>query len=394
MKVDKQKLWIQILSVIGFVLTIKLAMIYYVANFQKYALPSFCTINDIIDCDGVARTTMAQFWGIPLAYWGMFFYLTVLFLTVVDKLKKLKILSFLNVFKEPKAYIFVLATIAFFISMILAALSAFRINKVCILCVFTYFIDLIIALLASGGLKNTVKHFKTTVFDFLDGAKKYTKTFITLVLLATVFLTYTGTCYPFTPHVKKIREMQKYRKMKVNPYRVKGNLLGSKNANVIIVLYSDYVCPLCYVHNIMLHRAAKEYSNIKIIHHNYPFDKECNPYIGITMHPNACFMARGAIAAKKQGNYWGMSSLLYENQPTKIEDMIKLADKLGFDKEQFIKDFESEEIAKKLESEIKNAESKNVDATPTMFVNGKRQVGVMPYKELQELLEKNGAKRR
>ena len=66
--------------------------------------------------------------------------------------------------------------------------------------------------------------------------------------------------------------------MKTNPYRISGNVLGAKNGNVIINLYSDYVCPLCYIHNIMLHKAAKEYKNIKIIHHNYPMDKECNKY--------------------------------------------------------------------------------------------------------------------
>ena len=81
---DKKKLGIQILSIIGIIITIKLACIYYVANYQQYALSSFCSINEFVDCDGAARSTLAQFWGIPLAYWGLFFYTVVLFLTVVD----------------------------------------------------------------------------------------------------------------------------------------------------------------------------------------------------------------------------------------------------------------------------------------------------------------------
>ena len=395
MKIDKQKLCIQILSVIGFALTIKHAMIYHVANFEKYALPSFCTINDIIDCDGVARTTFSQFWGIPLAYWGMFFYITILFLTFVDKLKNFKFLKFLEVFKEPKAYITFLAVVAFFVSMILAGISAFKIKKVCILCVFTYFIDLVIALVASSGkFKNILTSFKTTFFDFIEGAKKYTKTFITLVILASAFLLYTGIAYPFTPNIKKMKEIKRYYNIKVNPYRIKGNLLGAEKADVVIELYSDYVCPLCYVHNIMLHKAVKEYSNIKVIHHNYPFDKECNPYISVNMHPNACFMARGAIAARNQGNYWEMSSLLYENQPKNTEEMLKLVQKLGFDEKKFMKDFEAAETYKELTQEIDKGENLGIDATPTMYVNGNIQVGVMTYKELQKLLEDNGAKRR
>ena len=52
MNIDKRKLAIQILAVAGIALSIKLAMIYYVANYEKYALSSFCSINDFIDCDG------------------------------------------------------------------------------------------------------------------------------------------------------------------------------------------------------------------------------------------------------------------------------------------------------------------------------------------------------
>ena len=35
-------------SLLGFILTIKLAVIYYEANFVEYALPSFCSINDFV----------------------------------------------------------------------------------------------------------------------------------------------------------------------------------------------------------------------------------------------------------------------------------------------------------------------------------------------------------
>lgn len=395
MKFEKRRLLILILSLVGFALTIKLAMIYYVANYVQYALPSFCTISELIDCDGAAKTTLAQFLGIPLAYWGMLFYLTVIFLTIVDKLKNIKFLKFLEVFKNPESYITFLGTIAFIISMVLACLSVFRIQKICLLCLVTYFIDLLIVLIASEyKFKNIINSFKDTYFDFIDGVKKYTKTFIVLLTIASAFLLYSGLTYNFVPHVKRVKELQKYHKIKFNPYRVKGNNLGSEKADVVIELYSDYVCPLCYVHNIMLHKAVKEFSNVRIIHHNYPFDKECNPYIGFSMHPNACFMAKGAIAARKQGNYWEMASLLYENQPKNIDDLKELAKRLNFDEKKFLEDFNSKATYSELEEEVQHAEELDIDSTPTMYINGDKSVGVMPYKELEELLIKHGAKRR
>ena len=381
MNIDKKKLTVQILALIGLALSIKLACIYYVANYEKYALSSFCSISEFVDCDGAARSTVSQFWGIPLAYWGIFFYITILFLTIVDKLKGIRFLKFLEVFKNPMSYIAVLGTIAFTVSMVLAGLSIFKIHKLCILCVITYFIDLIIALVAFS--RNSIID---TFRDFIDGAKKYTKTFIVLVILAASFLCYSGITYNFVPHIKKSKSIMKYRKMTYNPYRVNGNQLGPENADVVIELYSDFVCPLCYIHNIMLHQAVSEFSNVKVVHHNFPFDKECNPYISVNMHPGACFMSKAAIAARNQGNYWGMSSMLYENQPYNEADVWKIASELGLNAEKLQQDMNSPKTMDEIETELKKAQDLGLDATPTMFVNGEKIVGVKPYYELKEIL--------
>lgn len=396
MNIDKKNIAIQILALLGLGLSIKLAFIFYSAVFDQYALPSFCNINDFVDCDSVARTPSAQFLGIPLAYWGIFFYLTVLFLTVVDKLKKCKFLKFLEVFKEPKAYISTLGTVAFICSMVLLCVSLFKIHKICILCMVTYLIDFVIALVASDGKgKNILLNCKTTFLDFIDGVKKYTKTFIVLLLLFSGFLAYSGITLNFVPHIKKSKDITKYRKIKHNPYRITGNILGNPKGELVIELYSDYVCPICYVNNIMLHQAAKEYSNIKVIHHNLPFDKECNSYITVNMHPKACFMSKAAIAAGNQGNYWGMSSLLYEKQPKNIEQLDLLVEQLGLDKENFYKDMKANSTLEELNAEIKAAtEDKDIDATPTMYINGEKLVGIKPYYEFKKMLEEKGAKRR
>ena len=392
MKIDKKILAVQILALIGFIVSIKLAFIHYFANYDKYALSSICSINDFVDCDGAARTVYSQFLGIPLCYWGIFFYITVLFLTVVDKFKNFRFLKFLEVFKEPRAYITTLGSIAFLFSMLLAIISIFVIKKLCILCFVTYLIDLAIAVTAAGGLfKNIVADFKTTCFDFIDGIKNYPKTFLVLLLTACSFLSYTGLTLNFVPNVKQAKSIMKYRKIKFNPYRVKGNILGNQNGDVVIELYSDYVCPLCYINNIMLHQAAKEYGNLKVIHHNYPFDKECNKYIDINMHPNACFMSKAAFAAGNQGNYWEMSSLLYENQPKNTEELLKLVKQLNFNESKFMRDFESKETFNKLEKEIDDGVELGIDSTPTMYINGEKVVGVKPYYKLKEILKNHGA---
>lgn len=394
MKTDKRFLCIQILALLGFVLTIKLAIIYYNANYNDYALMSFCSINDFIDCDGAAKTTVSQVFGIPLAYWGMLFYLTVFFLTIVDKLKKIRFLHFLEVFKCPLSYIAVLGIISFIISIVLAAFSLFVIRKLCILCLVTYFIDLFIAGIASDIFRNTVTNLKETFCDFIDGAKKYPKTFIVLLIAFTSFITYSGVTNVFLPHVRKSNDIKKYAKMKHNPYKVTGNTLGNPSGDVVIDLYSDFVCPHCYIQNIMLHRAAQEYSNVKVIHHNLPFDKECNAAIPINAHPGACVYAKAAMAAGIQGNYWGMSTFLYENRPKNKKELRKHLKDLNLDEAKFFKDFESAEIDKKLKEEVFDINDKlGIDATPTMYVNGDKKVGITSYELLRKYLEEHGATR-
>ena len=112
-----RKVLIGIIAFVGFITTIKLAVIYYNANFLENAPSSFCSINDFIDCDGIAETTSSQFLGIPLAYWRMGFYLFVLMLLFVDYIKQIKFLDFLSVFKRPMSYISALGGISFIVSL-------------------------------------------------------------------------------------------------------------------------------------------------------------------------------------------------------------------------------------------------------------------------------------
>ena len=133
-KLQRQKtISISIIVLIGVLVTIDLAFIYYQANFNRYAMPSFCSVSELIDCDGVARTTESQFLGIPLAYWGLFLYSFITMLLSVDFLKKIPFLKFLEVFKNKFHYIASLGLIAFVISMILLCVSLFGIHKICIM---------------------------------------------------------------------------------------------------------------------------------------------------------------------------------------------------------------------------------------------------------------------
>lgn len=396
------KKWlILVLSLIGFATTVKLAMIYYDANFNPYALSSFCSINEFIDCDGIAKTTDSQFFGIPLAYWGMFLYLFIILLLFADKLKNIKFLKFLEVFKRPLDYIASLGFISFLISITLLCLSLFSIHKLCVLCAFTYILNLLIALIATdfkeygngGAFVIPIKH---SVEDFLSAIKNkvYLVAFIVAALLATGVLVYTGTSYVFAPQVKRQRDIQEFAKAKTNKYAVKGNLLGEENAKVVINTYTDYRCPICYAHNIMMHKLAKELKGVKVVHHNLPLDMECNRYLVRPFHDGSCQMAKYAIAAEKQGKFWEINSKFFEKQPNTVDDIMQIAKEEGLDLERLEKDATGEQVAQELQDEIDTAFKRGINATPSTLVNGKLEVGIKPYDEFKKWLIDEGAQKR
>lgn len=398
-KILVRKILVVLLALVGFVTSIKLAIIYYEVNYDAYALPSFCSINDYIDCDGVAKTTHSQFFGIPLAYWGIFLYVFMIFLVFADKIKQIKIsgkeiFNFLEVFKNPLAYIASLGYIAFVISMTLASVSIFEIKKICVLCFFTYFLNLLIAAVATLPEEGIYGSFKTSVLDFIDAVKikKYLISLICVAVTASVFLTYTGTSYVFAPQVKRFKEFKKYEKLQAdNPYRVSGNIMGDEKAKTIVYIYTDYRCPICRVFNVMLSRAANELKGIKFEHKNLPLDIECNKYLPKPMHQGSCMMAKYAIAAENQGRFWDFNSELFEKQPKTEEDVIKLAESMGLDAKKLEADAKSPQTTERLLSEIDDSREKKIDGTPALVINGKVINGIKPYYELKDILIKAGA---
>lgn len=384
------KIAIFIFGFIGMCLSVHLCKIYYDANFNPYALASFCSVSDFVDCDGVAKTTYSQFLGIPLCLWGVIFYLFVFAMIFADKLSKIKIFKFMEVFKNPQSYIFSLGLVAFTISMCLAGISLFEINKICVLCIATYLVDLALVIISKDFSKSVYFEIKQSVVDFIDAIKikKYLIAFISVVLVFCGILTYTTISKILTPQVKSL---------KVNfdknvKFHTDGNTMGSPDAKVIIHDYFDYNCASCYMLSISIKRIMNELDGIKIIQHNMPLDSECNPMLKSGGHQGSCQMARYALAAKKQGKYREVHEILFEKTPSTETEIIQLLRQVKtINIKRLKEDANSQEIKDELSQEIDEAIKKEINATPTIIINMEKFVGNLPYYTLKEKLLNLGA---
>ncbi len=107
------------------------------------------------------------------------------------------------------------------------------------------------------------------------------------------------------------------------------------------------------------------------------------------MHQYALHAAYAAEAAGKQGRFWEMHDLLFENQENLEDKDLRLyAERLSLDMNKFAKDMDSDEVAKKVQEDIMGGIKSGVNGTPTFFINGVRFDGSYQLDSLLEAIEK------
>ena len=143
-------------------------------------------------------------------------------------------------------------------------------------------------------------------------------------------------------------------------------LRGSPMAPVTIYEFSDFQCPHCKMAAPYLKKVVEESNGkVKLVFKQYP----------LPMHPKAREASKAAIAAHKQGKFWEMHDLLFENQETlQTANLDDYAKKIGLDMKRFKADMQAKETEKKIEADIAEGHAAGVDSTPSIYVNNRRFV--------------------
>jgi protein-disulfide isomerase len=143
------------------------------------------------------------------------------------------------------------------------------------------------------------------------------------------------------------------------------NIKGRENAPITLVEYGDFECPYCKLAYPIVKEIQKiEGDNLKFVFRNFPLSE---------IHSHAVHAACAAEAAAKQGKFWEMHDLLFENQEAlEDQDLITYAKNLNLNIQQLKKDMTSEGIIKKVKSDFMGGVRSGVNGTPTFFINGIR----------------------
>ena len=162
-------------------------------------------------------------------------------------------------------------------------------------------------------------------------------------------------------------------------------VLGSKEARVVIVEFSDFQCPACKAAEPTVKKITQEYKDkILFVYRHFPI---------IASHPYALKAAEAAEAAGEQGKFWQYHDILFENQENqKTEDLLKYAQDLGLDAQKFKEALDSGRFKDKVTSDMDDGENLGVSATPTFFINNQMYKGALSYDQFKEIIDKELAK--
>jgi protein-disulfide isomerase len=160
---------------------------------------------------------------------------------------------------------------------------------------------------------------------------------------------------------------------------------GNPNAPLVLVEYLDFECEACRAYYPLVKRLSDEYKDDLFV---------VSRYFPLSGHKNGMTSALAIEAAGRQGKYWEIYNLLFENQkkwgkrqysdPSIFEEYAK---QLDLDIEKFKKDMDSQEVKDRVIRDRESGIELDVRGTPTFFLNGKKIKNPRGYEAFKLLLD-------
>ncbi len=142
---------------------------------------------------------------------------------------------------------------------------------------------------------------------------------------------------------------------------------GPDGAPITIVEFADFQCPHCGEFAPVMDKVLESHKDdVRFSYKLYVLGK----------FPNSENAARAAWAAAKQGKFWEMHHLIFQNQQHLDQQGLDgMAKQLGLDVGRLHADMQSPETADRIAKDKKLGEDLKIEGTPTLFINGRQYDG-------------------
>ena len=357
-----------------------------------------CGSGNGLGCNLVSSSPYSSFIGIPLASWGAVFYGALTFLGLGSL-----------IFRKDCGRVFVrwafLLTLAgLVVDLYLAHTMMFRIRAVCGLCLATYGINVVLVLILAPQVWREPKP-RASWLAIIPGKAdsqedaRYYRNVIKGLLIGAVLLTTAIGLAGSQLLARSLTGSDKQRLAKVTENLLRQKIhalevserpfMGSENAGLTVVEFSDFMCPYCAKAAKFLKLAgAGSHARARFIFRHYPLDNSCNPRLSSNVHPGACLLAEGAVCAQEQGKFWPYHDIAFETKgKISLSVVQNIAERIDMDLKAFNSCLDSDRGLEVVTEDIQAAINAGVTGTPTLFINGRKLRGVPKPWVLNELLK-------
>ena len=152
-------------------------------------------------------------------------------------------------------------------------------------------------------------------------------------------------------------------------------LRGPATAPAKVVEFSDFMCPFCRnLAGALSQFVPQAGGRVAVYFMNYPLDNTCNPKLPRATHPGSCNLALGAVCAQYQGKFDAYHDRVFSTEPKNPQpaDVVRLAGEAGLNAAALEGCLDDPKTKAELAAQIAEGNRLGISATPTLYINGKK----------------------
>ena len=349
-------------------------------NYYRHVLAgqvSGCSISAYVDCDRVSESPYAAVAGVPISSLAIAVYGALAVLLALPRLRPLRRLAAINLDLATA-----LAGLTTLVALALAVVAALLIRALCLYCALLQVVSIALFVVlawrwrqsragrgAGRQLRGAGQGAGSAALALAAGA----------VVAGIATLGFEASALAVADRAASsaaLAQASRYLSRSAFSFATEDSPgVGPADAPVEVVVFGDYNCSHCRDFDPEALQLAEDFpGDVRVVFKFFPLDATCNQYLPRERVSSSCLAAAAAYAAHQQDHFLDYHLLLFEHfQNHASQRLMASAEEVGItDQEAFVAAIQSDAALRHLRRDIDEGARSGVQATPTVFVNGRR----------------------
>ena len=167
-----------------------------------------------------------------------------------------------------------------------------------------------------------------------------------------------------------------------------GPAIAHQTPVISMIEFSDLECPHCKAAQPIMEKLAGDFPQVRYVFQQFPLPASMHPWALKAAEYSDCAGRLNAAA------FWKYTDSIFENQPnialaTADDKLKELATAAGLDPQKLATCAALPQTEARVKKSVELGQSLDVTQTPTLFINGRRVLGIadIPYDQLKSLVQ-------